>query len=38
MFDKLLNLIFDADGDLKFGVGITALAICIILAGIVQGM
>lgn len=38
MFDKLFNLILDEDGDLKFSIGFVVIVICILLAGIVQGM
>jgi len=38
MLDKLLNLIFDENGDLKFGIGVRGIAICIVLMSIVEGM
>lgn len=38
MFNKLFNLILDEDGNLKFGIGFVVIVICILLAGIVQGM
>lgn len=38
MLIKLLNSIFDENGDLKSGIGLVLIAICIILMGFVEGM
>jgi len=38
MLDKLFNSILDTDGNLKPGIGFLVVVICILLAGIVQGM
>ena len=38
MLDKLFNSILDKDGNLKFCIGFVVVVICILLAGIVQGM
>ena len=38
MFNKLLNLIFDEDENLKFSIGFVVVVICILLLSIVQGM
>ena len=38
MFSKLLTLVFDENGDLKFGLGIGLIAACIVLMSIVEGM
>jgi len=38
MFDKLLNLIFDENGDLKSGLGLGLIIAGIVLTGFVEGM
>lgn len=38
MFDKLLNSIWDENGDLKFSVWCVVVITCIILTGLVEGM
>lgn len=38
MLDKLFNLILDDDGNLEFSIGFVVVVICILLAGVVQGM
>ena len=38
MFNKLFNAMFDENEDLKFGIGLGLIALCIVLAGLVQGM
>ena len=38
MFGKLLKLVWDKNGDLRFGLGIGLIAACIVLMSIVEGM